>query len=273
MNFISVQEAAEATGKSPSTITRFARKYENSKHVRQMNKQLFIDESFLFSHYSSIKGGDESMINHSKVEPEQPEPGIADLYQLLLDNKAALQESQGEQQRWKELFEATLKTEMRISSLLREENRGLREQLAEKDEQIAVKERLIEKFHTWTSGFRWVLNNQTRLLENLEKRENERLEKQQAPPAEEPAVKYKPFRWGWLNRNISFFPLLSIAIVALFMVVFREQCREFFGLATEKENPAFGWLPLTYFIPALLYAAYSYLKDFSIYNIPWVWKR
>lgn len=66
MNYISVSEAVQKTGKSQPTISRFCRKHEKTKHIKKEDGKYLIDESFLFMNYSGIFN--EQEVNNSQSD-------------------------------------------------------------------------------------------------------------------------------------------------------------------------------------------------------------
>lgn len=72
-NYISILEAAEKTGRSQSTITRVARQYRGTKHVKKDGKRYLVSEEIitqLFSNYSNDYSETNQMTSLIKAKNE-----------------------------------------------------------------------------------------------------------------------------------------------------------------------------------------------------------
>lgn len=55
MNYIDINQAADATGKSPKTIRRLLSKKESEPFIDRREGKIFIDVNYLFASYPSVK--------------------------------------------------------------------------------------------------------------------------------------------------------------------------------------------------------------------------
>ena len=75
MAYISVTDAVERTGKGQTTIYRFCRKYEHTKHIKREEKKFLIDEELLSKHFSI-----QNQEQPSPHEPLQPRREMVDMF-------------------------------------------------------------------------------------------------------------------------------------------------------------------------------------------------
>lgn len=273
MNFLTVKEAAERAGVSESTVTWLCRKFNSSRRVRWKNQNFLIDEKLLIAYYPDAVIFEEPL---NSQEPEQViAPSLEDLQNLILVSNAALFGGLEDQQKLMYFLENEFKYETGLSSLLKIEKGHLKQQLEEQLKLLEEKDRQNTDLHSSIAVINRNIKYQTRLLDNQEKREKDRRERADQLPQESEEVEYKPFRWEWLNRRISFYPLLPFAVVVFGMVACGDPLREHFNLVTVESRQSWVMpIPLTYFIPVSLYYTYSYLsKRANFYKITWIWRQ
>ena len=134
MAYISVTDAVERTGKGQTTIYRFCRKYEHTKHIKREEKKFLIDEELLSKHFSIQK--QESSSPH---EPLQPRREMVDMF---------------------------------IEELQKELVYNRRQQEI-KDEQLERKDTIIANLQERQRELHHLLHHQTRLLESSRQQEPE----------------------------------------------------------------------------------------------------
>lgn len=68
MNFLTVQEAIELTGRSQSTISRYCRKYADTKHIKRVGKEYRLDKTHLISQFGLNNQNTHETKDYSIVE-------------------------------------------------------------------------------------------------------------------------------------------------------------------------------------------------------------
>lgn len=144
MAYISVTDAVERTGKGQTTIYRFCRKYEHTRHIKREEKKFLIDEDLLLKHFSVVK---QEQANHKDSQPPKRE---------MVD-----------------MFIEELQKELVYN----------RRHLERKDEQLARKDTIIANLQERQRELHHLLHHQTRLLENLRQPEEPKPEAQEPPAA------------------------------------------------------------------------------------------
>lgn len=76
MNYVDINQAAEATGKSSKTIRRLLSKKESEPFIDRKEGKIFIDINYLFASYPSVN--DMSKSNKHKLD---------DVQKLAIDNE------------------------------------------------------------------------------------------------------------------------------------------------------------------------------------------
>lgn len=90
MNYIDINQAAEATGKSSKTIRRLSSKKESEPFIDKREGKIFIDVNYLFDSYPSVKDAPK----HSGQREEDVQEVDMDKEILQLKNKIALYEQE-----------------------------------------------------------------------------------------------------------------------------------------------------------------------------------
>ena len=101
MNYISIKEASETTGKSEKTIRRLINKSESKAFVDKSDNKIIIDVNYLFSIYPPIKKVKKE--TRQKLDIGKNEPGhvldidkseASNLELITLKNKIAIYEQE-----------------------------------------------------------------------------------------------------------------------------------------------------------------------------------
>ena len=172
MAYISVNDAVERTGKGQTTIYRFCRKFEHTRHVKREDKKFLIDEEFLSRHLSSAENEQAENTGAAKEKPE------------MID-----------------VFIEELLNEKRYFRLL----------LDRKDEQLERKDRMIASLQERQKELHYLLNHQTQLLESARKPEpiTEVNTTSESKPAQEPTSSpeqedYSPSSFHFPNDSANY---------------------------------------------------------------------
>lgn len=88
MNYIDINQAAEATGKSSKTIRRLSSKKESEPFIDKREGKIFIDVNYLFASYPSVK----DVSNHSEQRLDVVQEVTMDNEISQLKTKIALYE-------------------------------------------------------------------------------------------------------------------------------------------------------------------------------------
>ncbi len=187
MAYISVNDAVERTGKGQTTIYRFCRKFEHTRHVKREDKKFLIDEEFLSKHL--IEPEAEQTENGKQEEPKQE----------LID-----------------IFIEELLNEKRYYRLL----------LDRKDEQLVRKDGIISSLQDRQKELHYLLNHQTQLLESARKPEPESLSQDNSGAVVEESKKEEAKPGNMMYQaQIVYAVLAAVALMLVLAIIFVDEIK------------------------------------------------
>lgn len=193
MAYISVNDAVERTGKGQTTIYRFCRKFEHTRHIKREDKKFLIDEEFLSKHLSS---DDIEQTEASKQLQSKPE---------LID-----------------VFIEELLNEKRYFRLL----------LDRKDEQLERKDRMIASLQERQKELHYLLNHQTQLLESARKPEAEKETVHEEESEQENMFSYhegfmpeEKDKTLWYEARVVYTVLGAVAFILFLAIIFVDEIK------------------------------------------------